>query len=76
MNLVAYERRPEDPMEIYYFMKATFEPRSRIEDRVNLAGVIPLSSPLTMLVEVASVCNLRCHFLPDRRYKVDENTGS
>ncbi len=56
-------------------MKATFEPRSRIEDRVDLADVIPLSAPLTVLVEVASVCNLRCHFCPTGDIKLTRDTG-
>lgn len=56
-------------------MKAKYQTRSPIEERVNLADVIPLSSPMTVVVEVASVCNLRCHFCPTGDPKLTRSTG-
>lgn len=56
-------------------MKAKFESRSPIQDRTNLADVVPLSVPLTVLVEVASVCNLRCYFCPTGDVKLTKGTG-
>jgi MoaA/NifB/PqqE/SkfB family radical SAM enzyme len=56
-------------------MKAKLETRSPIEDRVSLADVVPLSAPLTVVVEVASVCNLRCHFCPTGDIKLTRDTG-
>jgi len=56
-------------------MKAKFESRSPVEGRVNLADVVPLSAPLTVNVEVASVCNLRCFFCPTGDVKLTKETG-
>jgi MoaA/NifB/PqqE/SkfB family radical SAM enzyme len=56
-------------------MKAKFESRSPTKDRVNLADVVPLSSPLTVLVEVTSVCNLRCNFCPTGDIRLTKETG-
>lgn len=56
-------------------MKAKYQTRSPIEERVNLAEVIPLSSPMTVVVEVTSVCNLRCHFCPTGDPKLSRSTG-
>lgn len=56
-------------------MKAKFESRSPIADRVNLADVIPLAAPLTVIVEVASICNLRCHFCPTGDVRLTKETG-
>ena len=56
-------------------MKAQLKTRSPIEERVDLAEVIPLASPMTMVVEVASVCNLRCHFCPTGSPKLTQQTG-
>jgi MoaA/NifB/PqqE/SkfB family radical SAM enzyme len=56
-------------------MKAKYESRSPMEGRVNLADVVPLSAPMTVLVEVTSVCNLRCHFCPTGDIKLTKETG-
>lgn len=56
-------------------MKAKFQSRSQTKDRVNLADVIPLASPITVLVEPASVCNLRCSFCPTGDAKLTKKTG-
>lgn len=56
-------------------MKAKYESRSPIEGRVNLGRVAPLASPLTVLVEVTSVCNLRCHFCPTGDIILTRDTG-
>jgi MoaA/NifB/PqqE/SkfB family radical SAM enzyme len=56
-------------------MKAKFETRSPVEDRIDLADVVPLSAPLTVVAEVTSVCNLRCHFCPTGDIKLTKETG-
>lgn len=56
-------------------MKAKFQSRSPMKDRVNLADVIPLASPITVQVEPASVCNLRCSFCPTGDAKLTKKTG-
>lgn len=56
-------------------MKAKYESRSPIEGRINLADVVPLSAPLTVLVEVTSVCNLKCHFCPTGDVWLTKETG-
>ena len=56
-------------------MKAKFQSRSPLEERVNLANAVPLSAPLTVLIEVVSVCNLRCHFCPTGDVKLTKETG-
>lgn len=56
-------------------MKAKLQSRSPIAERVNLADVIPLPSPMTVVIEVASVCNLRCHFCPTGDPKLSRSTG-
>lgn len=56
-------------------MKAKYESRSPVEGRVNLADMVPLSTPLTVLVEVASVCNLRCDFCPTGDIRLTKKAG-
>jgi MoaA/NifB/PqqE/SkfB family radical SAM enzyme len=56
-------------------VKAKLQSRSPLEIRTNLAEVIPLPSPITMIVEVASVCNLRCTFCPTGDTEISRGTG-
>lgn len=56
-------------------MTARYEPRSPAAGRVDLASAIPLAAPLTAIVEVVSVCNLRCHFCPTGDVRLARGTG-
>jgi len=56
-------------------MKAQVISRSPVKDRLNLADVVPLPSPITVLVETVSVCNLRCSFCPTGDVVLSKSTG-
>ena len=56
-------------------MKAEFKTRSPVGERIDLSKAIPIISPLTVQVEVASVCNLRCVFCPTGDPKLSKSTG-
>ena len=45
-------------------MKAKVQPRIDLDHRTKLETVIPLSTPFTVFIDPASICNFRCKFCP------------
>lgn len=45
-------------------MKAEIKPRINLENRTRLEEVIPLSTPMILFVDPASVCTFKCKFCP------------
>ncbi len=45
-------------------MKAEIKPRINLQNRTPLQEVIPLSTPMVLFVDPASVCNFKCRFCP------------
>lgn len=45
-------------------MKAKIKPRINLENRTRLEEVIPLSTPMILFVDPASVCTFKCKFCP------------
>ena len=56
-------------------MKAKIKPRINLENRTRLEQVIPLSSPMILFVDPASICNFRCKFCPTGDRKLIKKTG-
>lgn len=56
-------------------MKARIKPRINLENRTKLETVIPLSTPMILFVDPASVCNFRCKFCPTGDYALIRDSG-
>ena len=56
-------------------MKAKIKPRINLEDRTPLEKVIPLSTPMILFVDPASICNFKCKFCPTGNPELIKNSG-
>ena len=56
-------------------MKAKIKPRINLENRTRLEEVIPLSTPMILFVDPASVCNFKCKFCPTGNPELIKDTG-
>jgi len=56
-------------------MKAKIKPRINLENRTPLEKVIPLSTPMILFVDPASICNFKCKFCPTGNPKLIKNSG-
>ncbi len=56
-------------------MKAKIKPRINLENRTRLEKVIPLSAPMILFVDPASVCNFGCKFCPTSNHELIKETG-
>ena len=56
-------------------MKAVYKSRTPIVSRVDLGKAAPLSTPLTLLIEPVSLCNLKCTFCPTGDVNLTKSTG-
>ena len=56
-------------------MKAKIKPRINLENRTRLEEVIPLSTPMILFVDPASVCNFKCKFCPTGNPELIKETG-
>jgi radical SAM protein with 4Fe4S-binding SPASM domain len=56
-------------------MKAKIKPRINLDNRTRLEEVIPLSTPIILFVDPASVCNFRCKFCPTGNQELIKRTG-
>lgn len=56
-------------------MKAEIKPRIDLENRTKLETVIPLSTPMILFVDPASVCNFKCKFCPTGNPELIKDTG-
>ena len=56
-------------------MKAKIKPRINLENRTRLEEVIPLSTPMILFVDPASVCNFKCKFCPTGNPEMIKDTG-
>ncbi len=54
---------------------AKYETRSPKNERTDLISQSPLSNPLTLLIEPASICSLKCVFCPTGDYNASKATG-
>ena len=55
-------------------MKAKIKPRINLENRTRLEEVIPLSTPMILFVDPASICNFMCKFCPTGNRQMIKNT--
>lgn len=55
-------------------MKAKIKPRINLENRTRLEEVIPLSTPMILFVDPASICNFKCKFCPTGNRNLIKNT--
>ena len=56
-------------------MKAKIKPRINLEDRTPLEKIIPLSTPMILFVDPASICNFKCKFCPTGNPELIKNSG-
>jgi MoaA/NifB/PqqE/SkfB family radical SAM enzyme len=56
-------------------MKAKIKPRINLKDRTPLETIIPLSTPMILFVDPASICNFKCKFCPTGNPELINNTG-
>ena len=56
-------------------MKAKIKPRINLEGRTPLQDVIPLSTPFTLFVDPADICNFQCAFCPTGDRDLIKGTG-
>lgn len=56
-------------------MKAVIKPRINLHDRTPLQQVIPLSTPMVLFVDPASICNFKCRFCPTANTELIRQTG-
>jgi radical SAM protein with 4Fe4S-binding SPASM domain len=56
-------------------MKAKIKPRINLENRTRLEEVIPLSTPMILFVDPASICNFKCTFCPTGDHPLIKSTG-
>ncbi len=56
-------------------MKAKIKPRINLENRTRLEEVIPLSTPMILFVDPASICNFECKFCPTSNHELIKETG-
>jgi len=56
-------------------VKAEIKPRINLENRTPLEKIIPLSTPMILFVDPASICNFKCKFCPTGNPKLIKNTG-
>jgi len=56
-------------------MRAKIRPRINLEDRTRLEEVIPLSTPMILFADPASVCNFKCKFCPTGNPELIKDTG-
>lgn len=56
-------------------MKAQIKPRINLENRTQLAEVIPLATPFILFVDPASICNFQCTFCPTGDRDLIKRTG-
>jgi radical SAM protein with 4Fe4S-binding SPASM domain len=58
-----------------FSMKAEIKPRINLEGRTRLEEMIPLSTPMVLFVDPASVCNFQCAFCPTGDRELIKGTG-
>ena len=56
-------------------MKAEIKPRINLENRTRIEEVIPLSTPMILFVDPASMCNFKCKFCPTGNHELIKETG-
>lgn len=56
-------------------MKAKIKPRINLENRTRLEEVIPLTTPMILFIDPASVCNFGCKFCPTSNDELIKETG-
>ena len=54
---------------------AKFASRTDTTERIDVGRNSPLAAPLTILVEPASVCSLKCTFCPTGDFELSKSTG-
>lgn len=56
-------------------MKAKISPRITLENRTRLEEIIPLSTPMTLLIDPSSACTFKCKFCPNGDNDLIKSTG-